>query len=367
MFRSTSRLRRLGASLLALGALSASALALGSGTVHAAGGFPGAVYTTSNSISGNSVLVYNRTANGALTYVTSVSTGGLGTGSGLGSQGAVILSDNGAWLFAVNAGDNSVSSFSVQPGGLTLVSTISSEGVTPVSLTFRNGLLYVLNQGDKTISGFTVSKAGALSAIAGSTQSLNAGAATPEEIGFNPAGSVLAVAEKDSGQIDTFTVSGSGVATGPTTFSTGAVGPYGFAFDPAGHAVVSDAAIGAASSYAVNSDGSLSAISTNVADFHAAPCWLVVTQNGKYAYTANAHDGTISSYQIGNDGSLSLLQSTAAGPVSTPLLDLAFSNSNHFLYAIDNGSIIGYSVANNGSLTSLSLSGLTGGAGIAAS
>src|SRR5690348_9913116 len=65
---------------------------------------PGAVYTLSNSATGNSVLIFNRAADGSLAYSGSVATGGLGSGTGLGSQGAVVLARSGRWLFAVNAG-----------------------------------------------------------------------------------------------------------------------------------------------------------------------------------------------------------------------------------------------------------------------
>lgn len=362
----TSPIGRIGTGLLLLASLAVPALALG-GTAHATD-TPKAVYTETNSASGNAVIVYARSAKGSLTSTGSaVSTGGLGTGSGLGSQGAVILSDNGAWLFAVNAGSNTISSFAVTSTGLSWVSQVSSGGTEPISLTFRNNLLYVLNAVSSGIAGFTVDGSGALSPIAGSVQTLNASASTPEEIAFNPAGNVLAVTEKGSGQIDTYTVAADGSATGPTTFTTGAVGPYALAYDPAGHAIVSDAGPGASSSYSVSSAGVLSPISTLVADGHAAPCWLVITSNGKYAFTANAHDGTISSYRIANDGSLSLLNGLAAGPVSVPLLDLALSADSHFLYGDDNGSIVAYSVGQDGSLTYLaSGSGLTSGTGLAA-
>src|SRR6266404_2861975 len=53
---------------------------------------PGAVYTLSNASSGNSVLIFNRGANGELTSGATLATGGLGTGGGLGSQGALVLS-----------------------------------------------------------------------------------------------------------------------------------------------------------------------------------------------------------------------------------------------------------------------------------
>jgi hypothetical protein len=128
----------------------------------------GAVYTETNAVTGtNSVYEYARNSDGTLTFVNSYSTGAKGRGPGLQSQGGVILSTDNAWLFAVNAGSNSISIFSVgNPSGLTLVGTVSSNGTYPVSLTFNNNILYVLNAGTVTkqgqmicsnISGFTFS------------------------------------------------------------------------------------------------------------------------------------------------------------------------------------------------------------------
>src|SRR5438046_5119478 len=74
------------------------------------GGAAGAVYALTNSPAGNAVVVYQRGADGSLTPDGLFATGGLGTGSSLGSQGAVIVSDDHQLLFAVNAGDNTISS-----------------------------------------------------------------------------------------------------------------------------------------------------------------------------------------------------------------------------------------------------------------
>src|SRR5918996_4111180 len=65
------------------------------------------VYTMTNAASGNEVVVLQGSSIDSLSQTT-FSTGGLGSGSGLGSQGAVILSDNHRWLFVVNAGSNDV-------------------------------------------------------------------------------------------------------------------------------------------------------------------------------------------------------------------------------------------------------------------
>src|SRR5688572_14431568 len=109
---------RSAARLLWMVALLVALVAGGTATAQAAGGDAGAVYVMSNSPGGNAILVFDRAAGGALTPAGSLATGGLGTGSGLGSQGALIVSDNGRWLFAVNAGSNSVSVFAVRPNGL---------------------------------------------------------------------------------------------------------------------------------------------------------------------------------------------------------------------------------------------------------
>jgi hypothetical protein len=94
----------------------------------------GAVYTMDNAASQNHVLTFQRAADGKLTPAGSFATGGSGTGSGLGSQGAVLLSDNARWLFACNAGSSEISVFLVTPTGLVLTDKFSSEGKHPISV-----------------------------------------------------------------------------------------------------------------------------------------------------------------------------------------------------------------------------------------
>src|SRR5437773_10364387 len=98
----------------------------------ASNGF-GAVYTSTNSSSGNAVLVFRRAVDGSLTPQGSYPTGGLGSGASLGSQSSLILSQNNHWLFTVDAGSNQISTFAVGSNGLTLVSVTNSGGIQPVS------------------------------------------------------------------------------------------------------------------------------------------------------------------------------------------------------------------------------------------
>ena len=87
-------------------------------------GHGGHLYMQTNEVK-NVIVHYHRSANGTLTEVERVATGGAGSGtfkpiSGQDSApnsfegaGSVILSQDRKFLFATNGGDNSVSSFAV--------------------------------------------------------------------------------------------------------------------------------------------------------------------------------------------------------------------------------------------------------------
>ena len=324
-------------------------------------GSPGAVYIITNNLSGNSVLVYSRAADGTLTWTGTFATNGLGaTGLTGSNQGALALTNDGKTLLVVNAGSNDISVFNVNRDGLVLTDKTGSEGTFPISLTIHGKWVYVLNTGGTesagNIAGFNLNDDGQLSAIPGSIQPLS-GTTAPAQISFNPTGSVLVVTEKSTSLIDTSTVDHDGVATGPTTHASSGTTPFGFAFDNRGQLIVSEAAGGpsgtsAVSSYTLSNTGDLSTISGSVPDTQLAACWLVVTGNGRYAYTANAHSGTISSYTIAANGEITLLQAIAAN-TGAGNLDFALSRNSGFLYQFINAShtIEGFSVSADGSLT----------------
>jgi 6-phosphogluconolactonase len=356
----------LGLSLLASLLLAAAASASRSDSS------PGAVYTLTNAATGNAVAAFDRAADGTLSPQGTYATGGLGTGSALGSQGAVVLSQNDHRLFAVNAGSNSISMFAVTPGGLTLEATVPSGGPSPISLTVHGRLLYVLNAGGAgSIAGFVVDRDG-LTPLADSTRPLGPGSSGPAQVSFSPDGDVLAVTEKSSSTIDTYAVDKSGRAGAPVVSPSAGATPFGFDFDNRGHLLVSNAS-GSASSYSIGDDGRAAVISGAVATHQGAPCWLVASKNGRYAYTANAGGGTISGFSVGRDGTLALLDPNGAtadlGPGSHPL-DEAVSNDGRFLYNLTDGrqAVTGFRIAEDGSLASVgSIGGLpSGAAGIAA-
>jgi len=301
----------------------------------------GTVFTSTNAVSGNQVLVYDRSSDGSLSFQGAYATGGTGTGAGLGSQSSLTLSHNNHLLFVVDAGSNQISSFAVKESGLELLDVVSSGGTMPVSLTSYKDWLYVLNAGGSgNISGFAVGQDGSLSPLAGSTQPVSNGGvgAAPAlaQIAFSSDGSTLVVTEKSTNLIDTYAVE-NGLASAPVSNPSAGLTPFGFAFDRHGHAIVSEAASGAVSSYQVDKNG-FNVISATVVNSQAAACWIAISNNGKYAYTTNAGSGSISSYNLAEDGSLTLLNATAGitGPGSSPV-DMAFSNNGQTLYALANG------------------------------
>src|SRR5690606_8056467 len=140
--------------------------------------------------------------------------------------------------------------------------------------------------------------------------------------------------------------------------------PFGFAFDKRGHLHVAEAAAGATdassvSSYRLTDDGSLEAISAAVPTTETAACWLVVTEDGRSAFTTNTGSGTVSAFRIDPDGTLALRDedgvAARTGAGSAPA-DAALSIGSRFLYTRNggNGTISGFSVNSDGTLTSLS-------------
>jgi 6-phosphogluconolactonase len=325
-------------------------------------GYAAAVYTMDNGASGNNVLYYSRAADGSLTFVSSFSTNGMGTGTALASQGALALTNYGRFLLVVNAGSNDISVFKVQSGGgLTYLSKTNSEGTMPISLTVYNNLVYVLNAGGTpNIAGFWLSYSGTLTFITGSNQPLSGLASpSPEQIGFNTDGNVLVVTEKGTNMIDTYLIDSNGVASAPATLPSVGMGPYGFAFT-GDNLIVTEAAgsagtasltggSGTVSSYVLSDWGTLRTISGAMPCFGNAPCWIAINSAGTFAYTSDAHGGTISTFAISGAGSLTLVSSIET-TTKVPCLDLAFSNHSQFLYALNGGYITGFQVYPDGSL-----------------
>ncbi|MGK3987495.1 3-carboxymuconate cyclase [Sorangium sp. So ce136] len=376
MFRSTMSITALSLGIFAASA-PGDALAHGAHGAHGPGGHRhGQVFVMTNAEDGNAVAAYDRAADGSLSYAGTYATGGLGAPTrpvnALGSQGSLVLSDDGELLFAVNAGSNEVSMFRVGPRGLTLLDVIDSGGDFPVSVASHGDLLYVLNVGGEgNIAGFHVDSCGELAPLAGSIRDLGLGGttppslgATPGQIGFSPDGEVLVVAGKGANQIHVFPVSRRGLPSDApvTTVSRGLV-PFDFAFDRRGHLIVAEVGgdgvpatgdTSVVSSYAIRADGSLAVISDTVDTFQRATCWITGAPDSRYVFTANTGSNTLSGLQVDARGGLTLLDDgvSASFSAGTAPIDLSMTRDGRFLYALNAGAgtVAAFQVSRDGSL-----------------
>jgi 6-phosphogluconolactonase (cycloisomerase 2 family) len=335
----------------------------------------GAVFTATNGANANAVVAFARADDGSLTFAGTFNTGGKGIGGTtdpLASQYSLLLDgEDDRLLFVVNAGSNNVSAFRVSGASLTLVGATSSGGTLPTSLAIANHTLYVLNAGSNTVRGFEIDATGDLTPNASASAALSAGASGAAAIRASRDGRFLVVTEKGSRTIDVFAIGEQG-RLGPAVQSASAgVSPFGFDFVKENQIAVSEAGSAATSLYAVTRNGSLTVEAPSVStNGQAAPCWLIATTNGRFAYTANAGSGTISGYSVDAQGALQLLVpsgiSGSTGTGSTPL-DLDLSRGDRYLYVLESGAgrIGAFALGQNGSLTALAgIGGLTPQSGV---
>ncbi len=164
---------------------------------------------SSANLAGNAVVAYTRSATGTLTPAHTYPTGGLGgalTGSvvdHLASQCSLTYDPEHALLYAVNAGSDTVTVFSVDGTHLALRQVLSSGGAFPVSVAVHDDLVYVVNAlNGGAVSGFRV-VGDHLVALPGSNRPLGLDPTatpqfvnTPGQVVFSPDGSQLIVTTK---------------------------------------------------------------------------------------------------------------------------------------------------------------------------
>src|ERR1700744_5886343 len=258
-----------------------------------------AVFVMTNNADANQVVAFRRDPNGTLEDPHSYDTDGRGSGGTvdpLSSQGSLTLSADDAWLFAANAGSGSVSVFSVDGAQLELTDRVATEGSEPNSVAQFGSLVYVLNTaGSSSVVGFYFNH-GKLVRIPKSLRLLSANAVASGSVAFSPDGRFLIVTEKATNDLDVFKVLSDGSLSQATI--TASVGPGAFSarFTQKDVALVSETGPGAAnlsaiSSYSVQSNGTLTPISSSVPTLGSANCWNGVPPDGRVVYVPNAGSG----------------------------------------------------------------------------
>ncbi len=307
----------------------------------------------------NQVVAYARGVDGSLQQLGVYDTGGVGENirnSGanpLASQDPLIVSKDQRFVFAVNAGSESISSFvinddySLTPASLNVSTTGSSGAQNPVSLTIYENILYVANTGNfvdangaeldtlpddrnrvnSSIIGFTIGDDGSLTELAGSE--IPGIAANAGSVEFSSDGLSLYVTERRTNEILTIGLDANRLPVSESFVNSVTAQPFGTDLYPADIGdilLVSEGNNGAAglsalSSYLVEDDGSLTGISLSsgvegdpLTTGFTFGCWVefVETPNGDFAYVSNTPDGVITSFEVSDTGELTRLESLAA-------------------------------------------------------
>ena len=276
-------------------------------------------------------------------------------------------------LYAVNAGSNTVTVFTVHGDRLSRSQVISSGGTFPVSVAVHGALVYVLNARDGgSIQGYL--RVGAkLVRVASWHRALGLDptqtpefTSTPGQVAFSPDGSQLLVTTKDgANSVDVYSVGLLGLSAKPVVNSLPNDVPFAVTFDSRGHLVLGEAGPNAVATFTLNRNGTLTALG-QAATGGNATCW--VTVSGDTVFASNAGSNDLSGFVDGTNGSLTSRGNTTTDPGS---VDTTVSSNGRYLYAQTggNGVVDEYAIGIHGSLTeigSVTVPGAVGGEGIAA-
>lgn len=324
------------------------------------------VFVLSNDNNKNEVLTYQRGYDGEFSLRLRVATGGRGSGGTtdpLQSQGALILSEDHGFLFAVNAASGTVSSFRVVNGLPLLVDTQASGGAFPVAVAEHNGTVYVLNAGGSgAIEVLKTDGFGRFHQVQSPVVFLTGTNSGASSISVSPNGRWLVVIEKGLNSIDVFPINGNGTLGKVVTTKSVTPGVFATAFTLSGQLIVSENQPGATdvstiSSYAINGDGSLTAITQSLHTFGDGNCWNAVSPNGKWVYVDNAGTSTVAGFSIAKNGSLAPLANTILStlPSGAANLDMTISGDGKYLFNLLSGAgAVGvYAINADGTLNQL--------------
>jgi 6-phosphogluconolactonase (cycloisomerase 2 family) len=339
-----------------------------------------AVFVQTNNTAGNAVVAYHRAPDGGLTLARTYPTGGLGGMLGgsvvdhLASQGSLGYDPKQGLLFAVNAGSDTVSVFSVSRDRLLLRQVVWSGGTFPVSVTVHGNDVYVLNAlRGGSVYGYRV-YGGRLFPIPGSRRALGLNPTatpqftnTPGQVSFTPDGSKLLVTTKANGDnVDVFFVRGDGrLSFFPVVNHEPDTVPFGLTYDRYGHVVLAESGPNAVATFVLLRNGVLVPLHVALTG-QSATCW--VTRAGRYFYASNAGSASVSGYAIGRGGQLFALGNTTT---NAGTVDSAATANGRFLYVQTGaaGIVDEFAVRGNGSLAeigSVTVAGAVGGQGIVA-
>jgi 6-phosphogluconolactonase (cycloisomerase 2 family) len=230
-----------------------------------------------------------------------------------------------------------------------------------------------------SITGFYVDTTGKLTHIPGSTRTLSGDALSGcAQVAFNPAGNAVVVSERLAklpgekgtkvGALNTFSVNSDGTLSNHQLNTPTGVSPFGFTFTKNGTLLTTEQDYGyynpggsTAASYTLGSNGILTPTSPSVQTGRTDTCWVVATNDGKYAYTASAFgNGPITLLDLGAHGFNGQFDAVASSPNNDPTnshltfgsTDISLSGDSQYLYSLNSfeGFVTAFKVQPDGTL-----------------
>jgi 6-phosphogluconolactonase (cycloisomerase 2 family) len=334
------------------------------------GGTSAVVYTeTNNPQEGqNAVLAFRRDARtGELTRIGSFATGGTGqlnipkvVGPDDGDQ-EVQATDDGRFLYAVNQGSDSITAFRIRSdGSLQRIGTVDSGGDEPDSIGIAGNTLYVANRGNASVAqagtsvpnvtAFHINHDGSLRTIPNSTVEFPVGTLVTQTL-VSPDKRFLFVeaatfdGTPGGNTVNTFRIGADGRLTpapgGPASAGTDAPVLLGAAVHPRLNIVYTGfASAGQVGVFTYDETGRTNFVGASDGT-GAAPCWCVISADGRVLYVANTASNSVSVYSLADPlHPVQVQELELRGPRGTPdgprtsVFEIALDPTGRFLYAV---------------------------------
>ena len=299
-----------------------------------------------------------------------------GTG---GSPVSMAFGASGQFAYVANQGTDTITVHAKDPsnGSLSNINSVqppvddtsSGSSLNPVKLSLHpgGGVLYSVHDATSNLTVYAIDPLnGTLATVTGSP--VGSGGTGAVDIAVTPDGSFAYVANSTSGDIGIFTVDATGLLVPNATsasITTGGV-PQALAIDPTGAwlYMISKQAPGSVSLFAIQSDGTLSAVNcttTPTCPTGNMPESIAIDPTGQFISVANSSDNTLSLYSINQTTGQLLAMSglvTRSAPTSVAYyVDTAeVSVTPRFAYVgnYDGNSVSAYAItASSGALSGI--------------
>jgi 6-phosphogluconolactonase (cycloisomerase 2 family) len=245
-----------------------------------------------------------------------------------------------------------------------LVDQESSGGAFPIAVAEHSGTVYVLDAGGSgAVVAFKDNGHGKLQMISDSSVFLTGTNSGASSISVSPNGQWLVVIEKASNSIDVFPIQGDGTLGTVVSNKSVTAGVFATVFTPSGQLIVSEnqpnsgTDTSSISSYTINANGTLAAVSQSLPSFGNGNCWNAISSNGKWTYVDNSATSTVAGFSVAPNGTLTPIAGTILStlPNGSTNLDMAISGDGKYLFNVLSGSggIGVYTINSDGTLNQL--------------